>query len=145
MKIIINEIQLKNILSELLLVPQDIENIRSWNEEVIHEDLIGPFIIFLTKSKYGNRYQVGLTTDGVPCSTRQSQEKRETCIPTSAIIKSYPKVVEKISEWINNYGELNVGSYNEKKINQYHKVFTHFGLPTTDIQHAMGGYLFKVG
>lgn len=143
MKIIIHENQLKMLLSEL--VPQDIDNIRMGGDELIEEYEVGPYTIFLTRHKYMGMHKIGLTTTGTPCTIKDFQFSQVGCVSHREIIDAYPKIVDKISEWVDRYGKMFIASWNEKKVYQYHRIFTRFGLVCGNIRHFMDGYMFQVG
>lgn len=143
MKILISESQYSMILSEL--VPQDIENIKRGGDEIIEEYEAGPYTIFLTRHKYMGMHKIGLTTTGIPCTVPDYQFEKVACIPQKEILESYPKLVNKISEWVDKYGKMFIASWNEKKVRQYNKIFKRFGLVCSDVREFMGGYMFQIG
>jgi hypothetical protein len=136
--------KLLDVLNELMLIKKDLDRIESWGEQLVEEYEVGPFTVFLTKSKYTNRFQVGLTSNEQECSSAEAQQKKESCVPTHVVMQSYPRIVRKVGEWIDQFGTLNVGSWNGEKTVQYRKIFNRFGLNCTPIESAMGGFIFQV-
>ena len=142
MKIIITENQLNKIITEL--EPQDIENIQRGGDDIIEEYNAGPYTIFLTRHKYMGMHKIGLTTIGVVCTTPENQFSKVACISHRDIIKARPLIAAKVSEWIESYGKMFIASWNEKKVNQYKRMFEGMGFKCSSIRKFMGGIMFQV-
>lgn len=143
MKILISEEQLNRMITKL--DPQDIENIKMGGDELIEEYEAGPYTIFLARHKYMGMHKIGLTTTGIPCTVPDYQFDKVGCVSHKDIMDAYPKLVNKISEWVDKYGKMFIASWNEKKVKQYNKIFKRFGLVCSDVRYFMGGYMFQIG
>ena len=135
--------KLIDILNELLLLPSDMERLKSYGEEVIQEFEEGPYTLILTRNRHNNNYQVGLTSNEQEFTTASSQQKKSTDIPMTVIIQVWGRVARKLEEWNNTYGRLAVGSFNKERTDKYRRILHNFGFQVSQLyDQSSGNYFF---
>lgn len=142
MKIIITEFQYKSLTESLN--SEDVRDIHNYGFDIIEDYDAGPYTVFLTSHRYMDMYQIGLTTTGVSCATPENQFSKVACISHKDIINARPLIAAKVSEWIDTYGKMFIASWNEKKVNQYKRMFENMGFKCSKISKFMGGIMFQV-
>ena len=131
-------------LDELLMLKADEDRIRAYGMEVVDEFQAGPYEASLVKSSYGNHFQVGLTTTGHLFSGSGDQASKRTEQSQRIIIESLKLIMSKVKDWYNQFGMDNImiGSFNNSKTHQYHKIFKKFGWNVSHVEEALGGGRF---
>jgi hypothetical protein len=111
----------------------EMNTLKGYGMEVIEQFNSSPYNMLLIK--FGHTYQIALTTNEGDFSSFEAQVSKP---PThkSNFMKIGKELVVKLEEWLSNYGDLFVGSYNKNRTNKYHRIFSRMGLKIGDIDSA---------
>jgi len=109
----------------------EIEKLNEFGYEVIDMYRFSSYIMLLLKSESGE-FEVSLTTGDDEFTTFDSQKKKPTKETKSVSISK--KLINKIKEWLDSYGDLIVGSLNKKRTGVYWRIFNNLGFKTSEIE-----------
>jgi hypothetical protein len=136
--------KLLEVLNELLMLHTDLERLQRYGEEIIEEFEEGPYTLILTKNIHHNMYQIGLTSNEQEFTTSQSQEKKLTDKSVRVVLQSWSRISRKVREWLDKYGEINVGSFNVPRTHKYRRMLSNFGIDCGDVQTNSHGAFFVI-
>jgi hypothetical protein len=136
--------KLQEILLELLLLATDKERLRQYGEEIIDEFKEGSYTLILTKNRYSEYYQVGLTSDEQEFTTSSSQIKKPTDKSTGEIIQTWGRIAKKLKQWVDTYEKIAVGSFNRVRTAKYRRILKNFGLDVSEIYELSHGDVFYI-
>jgi hypothetical protein len=72
-------------------------------------------------------YQIAIERQGSDFSNIEQQNKKLTLIPGLKILKATYMIKKKITEWINRFGPVTIGTYNERKSKIYLSLLSKLG------------------
>lgn len=133
MKILINEKQLKKVISEISEF--DTNKLSDLGLELIEEYQIVPYNLILFRHNDGD-YEVGITTHDDSFTTPESQEHRVMSDEIKNPKKLWMMIKDKLQEWLNQYQKLLVGSYNRERVKKYHRLCNMTNMNTSEISRA---------
>lgn len=113
-------------------VSDEIERLISYGYEQVERFTFGSYDMILLKGH--GIYEVALSSDDSDFTTFDSQVKKQTNKDLLSVNIVYKKLVEKLKEWIDTYGEMYVGSFNKHRAYKYKQLLSSLGLSTSDVE-----------
>jgi predicted RNA-binding protein with RPS1 domain len=105
----------------------DLEVLRQYGQRIVDEVESGPYSMILVVSQSGE-YQVGLTSFQQNFTKPEHQQDKQSSPKEKKEIKqNFKKMVDKLTEWINKYGRITIGSFNLRKIKKYYSLLKSVG------------------
>jgi hypothetical protein len=108
----------------------EMRKLKNYGMEVVEQFNSGPYNMLLIKM--GDIHQIALTTNEGEFTSFEAQVSKPST-QKSNFMRIGRELVEKLEEWLSEYGDLFVGSYNEERTNKYHRIFSKMGLNIGDI------------
>ena len=123
--------KVKRFLSEGL--EDELEKIKEYGYEVVERYSVEPYNMLLLHNTEEDIYEVSLTTNEEDFTSFESQVSKS---PThkSNFRKIASKLINKLKEWLSEYGDLFVGSFNKDRTYKYKRIFSNMGLNVGEIQ-----------
>ena len=112
----------------------EIEKLKEYGYDLIDELKVPPYTMLLLYNKEYNVYEISLTTGDDEFTTFDSQ-KTKSPSHRSNYIRIMKLLMERVTSWLSNYGELFVGSFNKERTYKYHRIFKRMGFKTTEIEY----------
>lgn len=120
-------------------IDSELEKIEEFGYEEVERFTTPPYTLMLLHNTQEDIYEISLTTDEEDFTTFDSQIKRKPKYDQGDggvnFRASSDKLISKVSEWLEKYGDLFVGSFNESRTYKYHRIFSGLGFNLTDIQY----------
>jgi len=137
-------LKFRDILKEM--VQDQLDRLSEMGRILIDRFDIGPYKLFLLKNNFGwgADYDIALTSDENDFMSHQAQSHRKTDKEMSEIFHSYNEMKKKIEEWVDTYGEIRIGSMNDKKTRRYHRLLSNSKYKISDMDKKFGGTFFYV-
>ena len=142
---------IKNIINEIVnqfIISETIANKRFLNEDfnseinklkkfgyvLIEKREVNNYILFLVKEPEEGAYEIGITSNNKDFTTQSSQQKIRGGGDGKefSIAKGFRLV---ISDWLNKYNPIYVGSLNKNKTNKYHNIISRLGFNVGQIDY----------
>ncbi len=127
---------MKNILNFDKFVNEslqdEIEKLSGFGVNVVDRCDVGPYVMLLLHNTEEDIYEVSLTTGEEEFTTFSSQVKRPTT--QENIVPHMRKLIEKVGQWLSEYGDLVVGSLNKSRTGVYSRIFKNAGFNLSEIE-----------
>jgi hypothetical protein len=112
----------------------EIKLLNQYGYELIDKKEINNYILFLVYKPNEGLYEIGITSNNRSFTTQQSQQK----IPATGEGKEFStargfKIT--ISNWLNKYSPIYVGSLNKNKTSKYHSILSRLGFNVGEIKY----------
>lgn len=119
-----------NIISESF-IGDYIQNTNEFDMVLVEEVKIDEYTLFLAKDR-GNNYWLGLTSGERLCFNAEQQNKKYPCLSDNIKIGAAKQFFKILKSWISKYGPILVGSFDVKKLKNYHRIlkFANFDIAT---------------
>jgi len=128
-----NKTELESILMER--IDDELEKMLDLGYKLVDRYKSEPYTLILFHNMNEDSYEIGLTTDEEDFTTFNSQKTR-TPKHNINFKESSKKLITKIKEWLKSYGNLYVGSFNERRVQKYHRIFGRLGFSVGEIQYT---------
>jgi hypothetical protein len=139
-------LKFSSILNEM--VEDELNRLRSMGRMPVDKIETGPYKVFLLKnmnpSAWRANYDIALTSDEEDFTTAYAQQNRRTNKEMVEIINSWKNIKLKINDWVNEHGEIRIGSMNPRKTEKYFRILSKSNFKVTNIDDLMGGTFFMV-
>jgi hypothetical protein len=139
-------LKFSSIINEM--VEDELNRLRSVGRIPIDKIETGPYKVFLLKNinaaGWQANYDIALTSDEEDFTSVSAQQDKKTNKEIVEIINSWKNIKIKINDWVDEYGEIRIGSMNEKKTQKYFRILSKSNFKVTNINHLMGGTFFMV-
>ena len=123
--------KVKRFLSEGL--EDELEKIKEYGYEVVERYSVEPYNMLLLHNTEEDIYEVSLTTNEEDFTSFESQISKPPA-HKSNFRKIASKLINKLKEWLSEYGDLFVGSFNKDRTYKYKRIFSNMGLNVGEIQ-----------
>lgn len=115
-------------------ISSELEKIREYGYIEMERYLSGPYTLLLLHNTNEDIYEISLTTDEDDFTTFDSQISRSPRYNLNFRELSRD-LIRKVGEWLQNYGDLYVGSFNQERTEKYHRIFSGLGFNLSPIQY----------
>lgn len=119
------------MLQELL--DSEVLKLHSYGFEIVDRFDVDPYTMLLLYNKEDESFEVSLTTGDDVFTTFDSQVTKSP-EHRSNFLKISKMMLSKVSEWLDMYGDLTVGSLNKTRTHKYNRMFRHMGMNVSDIE-----------
>jgi hypothetical protein len=120
-------------------IDSELEKIKEFGYEEVERFTTPPYTLMLLHNTQENIYEISLTTDEEDFTTFDSQIKRRPKYDQGDggvnFMAASGELISKVREWLKKYGDLFVGSFNERRTNKYHRIFSSLKFTLTKIQY----------
>jgi len=123
--------KVKIFLSEGL--EDELEKIKEYGYEVVERYSVEPYNMLLLHNTDEDIYEVSLTTNEDEFTSFEAQISKPPK-HKSNFRKIASKLINKLKEWLSEYGNLFVGSFNKERTFKYKRIFSNMGLNVGEIQ-----------
>ena len=117
-------------------ISTELKKIRKYGYFEVERYLSRPYTLLLLLNTNEKKpiYEISLTTDQDDFTTFDSQISRSPRYNLN-FRKLSRDLIRKVGEWLQNYGDLYVGSFNQERTNKYYRIFTGLGFNLSPIQY----------
>jgi hypothetical protein len=111
----------------------ELEKLSEYGYSVVESYTAEPYTMLLLHNTEEDIYEISLTTDEDEFTSFESQISKP---PKHKVnyVKKIKQLVDKLKDWLKEYGDLFVGSFNKERTYKYKRIFSNMGLNVGEIQ-----------
>jgi len=116
--------------------------------EYVEVEEMGNYYLILIKMSDGEGgylYNVGMSSGELNFTTPEDQfVKTNPDVSLREIMSTSRNIIKVITKWVDKYDKLIVGSYNNKKTKQYHRILSRLGFNVSGFDVMFGVEYFEI-